>query len=59
MIDPNATKTSLHVLFERWSRGERAALDEILTQFYGDIHSIAVRRWSTGKAWLTRELARR
>ena len=44
MIDPNTTKTSLQVLFERWSRGEREALDEIITHFYGDIHSIAVRQ---------------
>jgi RNA polymerase sigma-70 factor, ECF subfamily len=44
MTEPTTNKTPLQVLFERWSQGERAALDEILTQFYGDIHSIAVRQ---------------
>ena len=44
MTDSTADNTRLQVLFERWSQGERTALDEILTQFYGDIHSIAVRQ---------------
>jgi RNA polymerase sigma factor (TIGR02999 family) len=38
---PNA---SLTTLLERWSQGDRSALDTLLPQLYGEIHSIAVRQ---------------
>jgi len=31
-------------LLERWSHGDRNALDQLLTRLYSDIHSIAVRQ---------------
>jgi RNA polymerase sigma factor (TIGR02999 family) len=31
-------------LLERWSHGDRGALDQLLTNLYTDIHSIAVRQ---------------
>jgi RNA polymerase sigma factor (TIGR02999 family) len=31
-------------LLERWSRGDRGALDQLLTNLYTDIHAIAVRQ---------------
>jgi RNA polymerase sigma factor (TIGR02999 family) len=34
----------LAALLERWSRGEKDAYDQLLTQLYGDIHAIAVRQ---------------
>jgi RNA polymerase sigma-70 factor, ECF subfamily len=33
----------LSALLERWSKGEKAAYDQLLTHLYGDIHAIAVR----------------
>jgi RNA polymerase sigma-70 factor, ECF subfamily len=33
----------LAALLERWSKGEKAAYDQLLTHLYGDIHAIAVR----------------
>src|ERR1700722_5953398 len=31
-------------LLEHWSKGEKAAYDQLLTHLYGDIHAIAVRQ---------------
>src|SRR5271156_2959631 len=36
--------SSIAVLLERWSRGDKQAYDQLLTQLYGDIHAIAVRQ---------------
>src|SRR5262249_44060302 len=35
---------TLDALFERWSQGDREALDQLLGIFYQDIHAIAVRQ---------------
>jgi RNA polymerase sigma factor (TIGR02999 family) len=43
MTEPTTTRT-LDALFERWSSGDREALDQLLTVFYQDIHAIAVRQ---------------
>jgi RNA polymerase sigma factor (TIGR02999 family) len=44
MIDSTAANEVLQGLLERWSHGDRDALDELLTHFYRDIHAIAVRQ---------------
>jgi RNA polymerase sigma factor (TIGR02999 family) len=41
MNDASAT-ASLAVLLERWSRGDREALGDLLTQLYQEVHGIAV-----------------
>jgi len=40
-VDPQLS--GLAALLERWSKGEKAAYDQLLTHLYGDIHAIAVR----------------
>jgi RNA polymerase sigma-70 factor, ECF subfamily len=40
-VDPELP--GLAALLERWSKGEKAAYDQLLTHLYGDIHAIAVR----------------
>jgi RNA polymerase sigma-70 factor, ECF subfamily len=35
--------SGLAALLERWSKGDKAAYDQLLTHLYGDIHAIAVR----------------
>jgi RNA polymerase sigma-70 factor, ECF subfamily len=40
-VDPDLS--GLAALLERWSKGEKAAYDQLLTHLYGDIHAIAVR----------------
>lgn len=42
MTDPTEPSKTV-ALLERWSRGDPKALDQLVTQLYGDIHSIAVR----------------
>jgi RNA polymerase sigma factor (TIGR02999 family) len=44
MADPSSADLALDTLLERWSRGDRNALDQLLTRLYGDIHAIAVRQ---------------
>jgi len=44
MTDSTATNETLNGLLDRWSRGDRGALDELLTHLYTDIHAIAVRQ---------------
>jgi RNA polymerase sigma factor (TIGR02999 family) len=39
-----ADSTGIAPLLERWSKGEKQAYDQLLTQLYGDIHAIAVRQ---------------
>jgi len=41
MNDPNGS-ANLTILLERWSRGDREALDTLLTELYQELHSIAV-----------------
>jgi RNA polymerase sigma factor (TIGR02999 family) len=51
----NSTVTDslgLAALLKRWSQGEKAAYDQLLTQLYGDIHAIAVRQLQ-GERYLT------
>jgi RNA polymerase sigma factor (TIGR02999 family) len=36
--------TVLRDLFERWARGERAALDALMTELYQEVHLMAVRQ---------------
>jgi RNA polymerase sigma factor (TIGR02999 family) len=44
MTDTSDTGSSgIAALLERWSSGDRQALDQLLTHLYGDIHAIAVR----------------
>jgi RNA polymerase sigma-70 factor, ECF subfamily len=40
-VDPELP--GLAALLERWSKGEKAAYDQLLTHLYGDIHAIAVQ----------------
>jgi RNA polymerase sigma-70 factor, ECF subfamily len=40
-VDPELP--GLAALLERWSKGEKAAYDQLLTHLYGNIHAIAVR----------------
>ena len=42
MTDPTEPSKTV-ALLESWSRGDPKALDQLVTQLYGDIHSIAVR----------------
>jgi RNA polymerase sigma factor (TIGR02999 family) len=44
MIESTSANVVLQGLLERWSRGDREALDELLTHLYRDIHAIAVRQ---------------
>ena len=44
MTESTSTNEALGALLERWSRGDRAALDELLTHLYADVHAIAVRQ---------------
>jgi RNA polymerase sigma factor (TIGR02999 family) len=44
MPDPeNSESLVIGALLERWSKGDRQALDQLLTHLYRDIHAIAVR----------------
>ena len=43
MNDPD-DRSKTQDLFERWSDGERGALDDLLAHLYRDIHAIAVRQ---------------
>jgi RNA polymerase sigma factor (TIGR02999 family) len=42
MDDKSDAAAVLDGLLERWARGERGALDALLTQFYREVHQIAV-----------------
>jgi RNA polymerase sigma factor (TIGR02999 family) len=42
MTDPTESSRTV-ALLERWSQGDPKALDQLVTQLYSDIHSIAVR----------------
>jgi RNA polymerase sigma factor (TIGR02999 family) len=44
MKDSTPDKAALDALLERWSHGDRGALDQLLTDLYRDIHAIAVRQ---------------
>lgn len=44
MTHPTPDNPAFDALLDRWSRGDRAALDELLTNLYTDIHAIAVRQ---------------
>jgi RNA polymerase sigma factor (TIGR02999 family) len=46
MIESTSASTNvvLQSLLERWSQGDREALDQLLTHLYHDIHAIAVRQ---------------
>jgi RNA polymerase sigma factor (TIGR02999 family) len=44
MTKPAMTNAELDALLERWSGGDRSALDQLVTHFYGDIRAIAVRQ---------------
>jgi len=44
MMETEAGNDVLQELLERWSRGDRDALDELTTHLYFDIHAIAVRQ---------------
>jgi RNA polymerase sigma factor (TIGR02999 family) len=44
MNDSTSDNSALDALLERWSRGDRGALDQLLTNLYTDIHAIAVRQ---------------
>jgi RNA polymerase sigma factor (TIGR02999 family) len=44
MIESTSANAALQTLLERWSRGDRDALDQLLTHLYRDIHAIAVRQ---------------
>jgi RNA polymerase sigma factor (TIGR02999 family) len=41
-----ADSPAVDALLERWSQGDRGALDQLLTHWYADIHAIAVRQLS-------------
>src|SRR6202789_2547448 len=44
MAEPeNSESLIVGALLERWSKGDRQALDQLLTHLYRDIHAIAVR----------------
>jgi RNA polymerase sigma factor (TIGR02999 family) len=44
MTDSAASEASIiAVLLQRWSKGDKEALDQLLTHLYRDIHAIAVR----------------
>jgi hypothetical protein len=41
----DTSKTSAFAsLLDRWSGGDRAALDALLAQLYGEVHAIAVKQ---------------
>ncbi len=44
MMESTSANAALQDLLERWSRGDRDALDQLLTHLYRDIHAIAVRQ---------------
>jgi RNA polymerase sigma factor (TIGR02999 family) len=44
MTESTFSDMALQALLERWSCGDRAALDQLLTHLYADIHAIAVRQ---------------
>jgi RNA polymerase sigma factor (TIGR02999 family) len=44
MVESISANPALTVLLERWSRGDRGALDQLLTHLYTDIHAIAIRQ---------------
>lgn len=44
MPESTSANLALEVLLERWSRGDRDALDQLLTHLYTDVHAIAVRQ---------------
>ena len=44
MSDSTSADLALKALLERWSRGDRDALDQLLTHLYTDLHAIAVRQ---------------
>jgi RNA polymerase sigma factor (TIGR02999 family) len=44
MIESTSADVLLQGLLERWSQGDRDALDQLLTHLYRDIHAIAVRQ---------------
>jgi len=44
MTDSTSDNRALDALLERWSHGDRGALDQLLTRLYQDIHAIAVRQ---------------
>lgn len=45
-MESTSDKLALDALLEQWSAGDRAALDQLLTLLYGEIHAIAVRQLS-------------
>ena len=46
MNHSTSDNAALDALLERWSHGDRGALDQLLTNLYADIHAIAVRQLS-------------
>src|SRR6202046_805865 len=44
MIEANSANMVLQGLLERWSHGDRDALDQLLTHLSRDIHAIAVKQ---------------
>jgi len=44
MPESTSVNATLTALLERWSHGDRDALDQLLTHLYTDIHAIAVRQ---------------
>jgi RNA polymerase sigma factor (TIGR02999 family) len=44
MVEANSANVVLQGLLERWSHGDRDALDQLLTHLYRDIHAIAVQQ---------------
>src|ERR1700728_1779317 len=44
MIESTSADVWLQGVWERWSEGDRDALDQLLTHLYRDIHAIAVRQ---------------
>jgi RNA polymerase sigma factor (TIGR02999 family) len=46
IVESPASNGALDSLLDRWSQGDRGALDQLLTLLYSDIHAIAVRQLS-------------
>ena len=46
MSESPTSNGALDSLLDRWSQGDRGALDQLLTLLYSDIHAIAVRQLS-------------
>ena len=44
MSESTTSNLALEALLDRWSRGDRDALDQLLTHLYRDIHAIAVKQ---------------